>query len=375
MHFPKLPDASYLDSGDVIVVYSCQIIITLLSFGVAFFTTIWCLYFLSRIRELSRKIHYLKKQTEERCYEELTNAKVDYIKYIFIAAICFFEVFPFYFVLILVIIFNIYQQQPINNCPGGNYLIEEIYNYSYIRVLLAMEIASVVIYMSLVHILTSYLSHTYETKRIITLTRRDKVLISCLLIQLVVIGISTVSFHVFLFVLLSLALFLFPIHLCLYVKYSRRLYMLLKRRRLDAWFEDPDSYKKLVGMCKEYKTGSILYTVCIVCFSCLLLSIYTFSFIRMLLHDPCMLNEIFFNLDSVWLSYVYKNNTQGVDIIFRIYDVSINIFGVFAVSLFVFYHLYICCGAVARMVKRRRAFKKYTGIRSGDLFRPLIGTK
>ena len=40
---------------------------------------------------------------------------------------------------------------------------------------------------------------------------------------------------------------LFPIHLCLYVKYSRRLYMLLKRRRLDAWFEDPDSYMILIS--------------------------------------------------------------------------------------------------------------------------------
>ena len=69
----------------------CESISILPGFGIIILATIWCLYFLSRIRELRKKIHCLKKQTEE-WYEELTNAKVDYIRSVFIAAICFFEV-------------------------------------------------------------------------------------------------------------------------------------------------------------------------------------------------------------------------------------------------------------------------------------------
>ena len=56
------------------------------------FGTIWCVYFLFRINVLRKKVYYLKKQTNERCLDELKNAKVDYIKSIFIAAISASEV-------------------------------------------------------------------------------------------------------------------------------------------------------------------------------------------------------------------------------------------------------------------------------------------
>ena len=145
-----------------------------------FLATIWCLYFLSRIRELNKKIHYLKKQTEERCYEELTNAKVDYIKSIFIAVICFFEIIHFLNIFVL----NFTTKYL--NCTA-RFAILDLYHHTEARVLLAMYVASILLYTSLIHILTSYLCHAYAEKRIITLTRRDRVLIFCLLIQLVVL--------------------------------------------------------------------------------------------------------------------------------------------------------------------------------------------
>ena len=346
----------------------------ILSVGILFFATVWCLYFLSRIRELSRKIHYLKKQTEERCYEELTNAKVDYIKSIFIAAICFFEVIHFLSIFVLEFSKKIFEKHPVNNC-NASFGILDLHHYTEARVLVAVYVASLLLYTSFIHILTSYLCHAYAEKRIITLTRRDKVLISCLLIQLVVIGISTVSFHVFLFVLLLLVISLYPIHLCLYVKYSRRLYMLLKRRRLDAWFEDPDSYKKLVGMCKEYKTGSILYTVCIVLIIITSISASVLSFLQVSIKHPCVLNLIFFNSDYQLLTSFYKKYTFPIDLFFKYtFGICLNLFAVFAYFSFFLLHVLIAYGVARRLIKRRRDYRRYTGTRS-VIHQPLIGRK
>ena len=359
IHFPKFPNESYfMNSFDIIVVYTCQVLICLLGFGITLLTTVWCVYFLSRVREIGRKIHYLKKQREERCYEELINAKVDYIKSIFIAAISALESFVLWFILLLMVIaFNSIPQQTIANCPGGLYFVEEIYHYTLVRGLLALEISSLLIYTSLIHILTSYLSHAYAIKRVISLARRDKVMLAWLFIQLIVIWISIAHWRAFISIIIIIAICLFPIHLCLYIKYSRSLYLLLKWRRLDAWFEDPQSYKRLDGMCKEYKTGSILYVISLISFAITLIGVCFKSIFKMILYQHCMLNEILFDLDIKWLN-VSSENKHFVDIGFRVYDVVYNIFALISVSMFILYHLFIWKEAVKRFLKKRSVYKK-----------------
>ena len=357
-----------------IFILSCQFIIAVLFVGIMFFATVWCLYFLSRIRELSRKIHYLKKQTEERCYEELTNAKVDYIKSIFIAAICFFEIVKFVNFIILVVSIHIDKNDTsAPNCTNIKFILGSSYNSYFIRGLMAMEVSSILLYTSLIHILTSYLCHAYAEKRIITLTRRDKVLISYLLIQLVVMWISIVYWRVFLIIVPIMILTLFPIHLCLYVKYSRRLYMLLKRRRLDAWFEDPDSYKKLVGMCKEYKTGSILYTVSIVLIAMTFFGIIILKFTDLLFRKHSQLDCIF-HTDLLFLVQTYREYNLIYKTFKTIILVSYNIFAVLATFSFFLLHVLIAYGVVRKLVKRRRDYRRYTGTRS-VIYQPLIGRK
>ena len=349
----------------------CERISILPGLGILFLATIWCLYFLSRIRELSRKIHYLKKQTEERCYEELTNAKVDYIKSIFIAAICFFEVSSFVCFCLGIAEHNLLiikeKENKLYNCSNVN-VIENFKNFTFTRILFAMDVSSLLLYTSLVHILTSYLCHAYAEKRIITLTRRDKVLISYLLIQLVVIGISIVYWRAFVFTALMMITTLFPIHLCLYVKYSRRLYMLLKRRRLDAWFEDPDSYKKLVGMCKEYKTGSILYTVSIVLIIIGIFLIVTVNLVETVFTAPCVLNLVFFNIKFNWLHKTYQKHEALIEIFFNISKIILSFFGVCMIVFVFALHFYILYKAIKRLWKRRIAYKNCTR----EMYRPLL---
>ena len=369
MHFANL-------SPDGIIVVLCQIIIAVLCFGIVFFTTIWCVYFLSRVRQLSRKIHYLKKQTDERCCEELTNAKVDYVKSMFIAGIAISESFPFWFVFALVIVFNLIPQQPIGNCPGGNYLIEEIYHNYFVRGLLALELSSVLVYTSLIHTLTAYLSHAYAEKRVIRLTRGDKVLLLWLLLQLIALWISIAYWRAFILCMLALVIYLFPIHLWLYSKYSRRLYQLLKRRRLDAWYEfDPQPYKRLDGMCTEYRTGSILYISCIVTFAVLLIAIFFGGFVRTLLYDTCMMEKILFDINLNWINVSSQNQHKSIEIGFRVFAVVLNILALLSLCMFILYHLSIGIKAAKRFLKKQRIYKDYTGIRSDEMYRPLIGSK
>ena len=348
----------------------CESISILPGFGIIILATIWCLYFLSRIRELKKKIHCLKKQTEER-YEELTNAKVDYIRSVFIAAICFFEVSSLICFCLGGVEHNLLiireKENKLYNCSNVN-LIENFKNFTFARILFVMDVSSILLYTSFIHILTSYLCHAYAEKRIITLTRRDKVLISCLLIQLVVMWISIVYWRAFIFIVPIMTMALFPIHLCLYVKYSCRLYMLLKRRRLDAWFEDPDSYNKLVGMCKEYKTGSLLYIVSIVLIIIGIFLIVTVNLVETVFTDPCVLNLVFFNIMFNWLKKAYHKHKALIERFFNISDIIFHLFGV-CMFVFVFaLHFNILYKAFKRLWKRRIAYKNCTR----EMYRPLL---
>ena len=346
--------------------YVIDIFTTTAVLGIVFLATVWCLYFLSRIRELSRKIHYLKKQTEERCYEELTNAKVDYIKSIFIAAISASEVLE-YICVAVVGTFHIFVNVKTDNCPFPIAFSKELHSF---RVFMLLGVSCMIIFLSLSHILTSYLCHAYAEKRIITLTRRDKVLISCLLIQLVVMWISIANWRAFISIVPIMTMALFPIHLCLYVKYSRRLYMLLKRRRLDAWFEDPDSYKKLVGMCKEYKTGSILYTVCVIFLSTALAYALLLTGVQLVFRDTC-LGDVFKGTNTSKITEFGNEHPKFLDIMRDVYHISTNVVACIALWALLFVHLIILYKFVKKEFRKRNSHR----IHISDIHKPLIARK
>ena len=344
----------------------CGISIACCLAGIVLLATVWCVYFLSRVREIGRKIHYLKKQREERCYEELINAKVDYIKSIFIVAISAFEIITSISPIIVLRINNIDRKTKVNTCTG-DYLFVESYHYTFVRGLLALEISSLLIYTSLIHILTSYLSHAYAIKRVISLARRDKVMLAWLFIQLIVIWISIAYWRAFISIIIIIAICLFPIHLCLYIKYSRSLYLLLKWRRLDAWFEDPQLHKRLDGMCKEYKTGSILYIASVISFGIAIVFVTINGVMELVLTQTCFLN-LLFDSNPPWLQTVDSEFQSPIHVFFTIYRILYNLlFACVFVFLFAL-HLYIMWKAVKTLWKRRVAYKNG----AKEMYRPLL---
>ena len=241
---------------------------------------------------------------------------------------------------------------------------------------MVITLSGALIYTSLIHTLTSYMANAYGEKRVVRLGRREKLLLLLLFTQIAVVWLSALYWRAFVFIVLLAAITTFPIHIFFFIKYSRQLYTALKRRTLDAWFEDTQQHKKLKGMCHEYKCGSIVYAVCTVLIGLTVSLIPIGSFGRIVISANDCLNQLLdIQTDSDWLNGVYEKNKQTFSILGDITDISFNVFAVISVLFLFSLNVYILSQAVKRLVKRRRAYNTYTGTRTTELYRPLIGNK
>ena len=346
----------------------CLHIITGISvIGNIIFGSVWFVYYLFRINTLRKKVYYLKKQTDERCLEELKDAKVDYIKSIFIAAISAFEVLA-HLGITEIEIFLKYTK--VSNCSSTNRIdyLEYTYHYPVARTILSFIAATTIVFVSLIHILTSYLSHAYSEKRITNIMRRERVMFAWLFIQLVCVWCIIFYWPLFILTLPIMTVVALIGHLCLYWKYGRELYSVIRRRERDALFEDVHSHRKLSEMLKSYKNDAILYFVYIFLFtSAILLSIFSYT-LQALLFDDCSFQKyLHFNIHL--LSY---EENRAFHRISGIINNTLLMFGI--LSLF-FIYVFIMCRMIVRMFKRRAAMKKPTRFSRNTLYQPLIGNK
>ena len=352
----------------------CQLIIVTLIFPITLLVLVWGIYFACRIREFGKKVHYLKKQTDERCQEELTNARVELIKSIFLTVICLTEVFEFVYGIISIIIHYNTPSKKIK-CPGYS-VANEIRSDPFIRYSIAISVSCILIYTSLIHILTSYMANAYAVKRVVKLSRREKLLFLLLFTQLAVVWLSVIEWKAFVIILLLAAITVFPIHIFFFFKFSRKLYTSLKRRTLDAWFEDTQQHERLKRMCREYKRYTICYGVSIVMIGLTLCLRLIETSTQMVFKDSCWLDELLgVNKSFHWLNDVYKQNNQTFDIFKDVYKISYNVFAVFSVFSLFLLNASILYNAIMRLYRRRRAYNSYTGTRFTEMNRPLIGNK
>ena len=340
--------------------------------GTTLFAFVWFLYFVCRVWQSSKKVHYLKKQTNERCREELTNARVDHYKNMFICFICLAELIGGVDVFITTgLLSTVYSSPvPITGCEVPSHsIVEMIFHYKFVRVCILVGVSSCLIYMSLVHTLTSYMANAYAKKRVVKLSRREKLLLLLLFTQLVVIWLSVFHWRVFIVLLTLVLSCMFPFHLFIFYKYSRELYSAIRRRTLDAWFEDTELHRRLDGMRKEYYRSSIAYALSVILFTILLGTIVLVTFFQSFYNHPCTLNQLFHT--NLTLLNGFKDTTRySINVSFEyIRDLCI----LCVVSWVLVLHLYILGQAGYRQIKRRIAYNRYTGIRRTELYRPLIG--
>ena len=351
-----------------------QILLVCLGLAITFLALIWCVYFLRRASGLSSKIHQLKKQTDERCLDELKNARVDFIKSIFIAAISASEIIPSILALGFYGLPNIIDRSLVNNCSTNTYF-DYSYNVPIYRAFPVAFVSSLIITLSLVHILTSYMTHAYSQQRIITLTYQEKLLFVWMLIELIVVWASIGNWKAFLFTLPIVLAILLSSHLYLYCTYSRRLYRLLKWRRLDAWFEDRDSFRKLDRMCKDYRRGTILYVISISFIATLFIYISLEELFERLLVNPCIITEVF-GRNFNFLNNFYKEHNQAWDIVLRIIGKPIiNSLALIVLLIQFSIHFSILYQMVWRIKQRNKALKnlKFNIVDRSLIYQPLVG--
>ena len=344
------------------------------SLGTTLLAVVWLLYFLFRVSESSKKVHYLKKQTDERCRDDLTNARVDYIKNIFIALICLSEVVGGVDIIVDAVLYGIIYapSMPITGCTESSHsIIETTFHFKFYRVCLLVGLSSFLVHTSLIHILTSYMVNAYAEKRVVKLGRRAKLLLLLLFTQLALMWLSVFYWRLFVLTICIVLISVFPIHLVLFYKYSHKLYLALKRRTLDAWYEDAELHKRLEGMRKDYYRSSIVYALSVLLFGISWGGLISVSFFQGFYNHPCILNYLFFtNRNRTWLHGIFDKSKYNINVSV---DFVISLVCLFAFSCLLALHLYILGQAVYRQIKRRRAYNRYTGIRRTELYRPLIG--
>ena len=330
--------------------------------GNIIFGTVWCVYFLFRIKVLRKKVYYLKKQTDERYFDELNNAKVDYIKSIFIAAISISEVM-FHLGFGAGSILQGIVKMP--NCTEETYQFKLSYHSQAYRVNLAFIVTSIIMFVSLIHILTSYLSHAYSEKRITNIMRRERVMFAWLFIQLVCVWCSIFYWPLFILTFPTMAVIALIGHLCLYWKYGRELYSVIRRRERDALFEDVQTHNKLFKMLKSYKNDAILYFV------------YIFSFTVVLMTElSTYIIWIFFRGDILVKKYFHLNFHNQIKGEYVRYGRLIDLLLVITITVpLLLIHISIMYKLIVRMFRRRAAMNKPTRFSRSTLYQPLIGNK
>ena len=320
--------------------------------GTSILALLWTVYFLYRARELSKKIHYLNKQTDERCEEELTNAKVDYVKSIFIAVISLMEIPSIYLTMTTVAFKHVLpQHRPNTYCLTST--VQRIHDYTQFRVVGAAGLSSIVVIVSLIHTLTLYLAGAYGANRVVRITRGVKMLLIFMLIQILFVWGSVLHWLAFIFVSIATGLVLFTTHLVVYCKYSSRTYLMFTRRRLDAWYEDQHLYKHLDTMCRDYRNGKRLYLSLIVCVSLGLIYALAITVAKSVVKNGCVIKE-FSLMDYMWVS---KLNSY---LFFRILDDMIMMCMTSLLLLFLFIiHITIVCRIIRREMRQRKMYKSY----------------
>ena len=312
------------------------------------------IYYLNRINILNKKLHFLTKQTDQRCLEEWRNSRVDYIKSIFVTLISAFEMFPYLIIpAAIVIANNINGELKPENCSK---IVENISHCTIFRAMIALGASVIILNISLVHTLTFYLCHAYSVKRNIRFTIRDGLQLVWVIPLIFIIWISIISLEAFIITLLISGSIGIIGHLYLNYKYTRRLYRTLRVRRLDAWFEDIRAFKEIDQMCREYRIGSILYFAFFLLV--IILGIYELGFLLIfaLLKNDCFI--ISFGVDLKVFHSFYLQNRYTMNILDQIFLNLIPSFICMLVFIFFFsLHLFIIFQASKRMIRRYKIMK------------------
>ena len=334
------------------------------SFGVVILGGLWCVYYIHHAVKVKRKIRALKRCTEHFERESYINGVTEYKKSIFIVIISFTESWLHVFYWEIISDQFIYFHS-INRTHGFlNLSLEKSLSFDF---LITVSLSLFILMSSLVCVLTSYLTKAYGTNRETKL--KEKKLFIWMFLQLfvgwglcLIPKTRTIGLPLY-------ALWVFIGQIFVYIRVSKGLYFVLRRRREDAYFEDRELHTKMVRMCKSFKHGAIAYIAVLVLF----LSELTAEIVKHIFID-------IFIKENFLYGYIDPLETVSEDsskIILRHLRIYLHLLSKMIAMLMLFFSLMAHLSVVVKAIMRGFQRKKYlrdqiNGV--NNMFRvPLIG--
>ena len=324
------------------------------------FGLVWCAYYIKHLMIVKRKIKAIRASNDSNDRDKYINAKIDYKKTIFIIIISFTESWlnVLYWSLSA---FSIKHSE----VPRFTGLIEKDVVFN-LTIIISMTVF--IVLSSSVCILTSYLAKAYGTKREIKLKERYLFiwLVTQILIGMLVSLIPKVKSELIPLYLLCIMV----IHIIMYLRLARKLHLVLRMRRIDAYFEDQQQHKQMVRMCRDFKYGAILYTATI--FMWLIeLSVAIVSYLFQGIFKKTNFLHETLHVKDPFHSFKRDHNKLVNDI--NTFLQSLQTFvAMLMLCLSCMIHIYIVFGVVYRSYKRKQEINMQMRNVRNMLYRPLI---
>ena len=247
-------------SGIHITIYVFTFINLILSLVIMGLGSLWLVYYVRKSYFVTLKIRSYKDPRNHNQNEILTNCKVEFVKSTLISIISFLEINMHLTIWVWSVVKSFYWYEKNDK--------DEHNSGDYVRIISAsLPLILITLVGSLVCILTSYLSKAYSVKREVEF--REKVLFFWIFVQLVPIicfipVLKHLGFEHLKFFHRVFYICVFVNQIVVYSVLSRKLYLKLVWRKMDAYFEDITLHRKLIKMCRDFKRGSILYLVALI---------------------------------------------------------------------------------------------------------------
>ena len=304
---------------------------------------VWFVYFINNTLLIRKKINYLKHNTHSYKLDRLINALIDYYKSILIVSILFFEILSYLF-LIIQGVYGIESQSPNMSCVIS-FPFDLAYTNIPFRLLLEPSlIICFYISLSLIIILTSYLSKALSNQEI-KVRENSKFIWICIETGCILLIHSIWKLYVILGLVVPVLGF---IKLFVLFKYIRRLRRVLKDNYVNAHFGSQRYLEaNLRRMHSQYIHASRAVFIYACVYIALSATVCVLSRIRLLITSDCVLELLAGSNSS--LKYTYVSNLFTWTVIFRLSNIIQNLFLLALILVMVILHL----GIFVRLARLR----------------------
>ena len=338
-----------------VVTVSFEILLCIATSFIVFLNIIWCGYFFYNCIELRKRIRYLSLPKQD-CTDRLLNSQVAYVKSKFIVAICLVELFPLFSTP-----FTIKYDSTLvgathwndSNCTG----LDNLMKNPVFRLQVAVSVYSLLALFWLLIGLNNYLTKAYGTNRI---TKFHAPLLRIELLVSGIISILAIPMWELFLIITPIIVLIMGIQIFLMFNSSKLLYVVIKRRCMDALFESKEEHLRLERMRKSYFRSTIMVILYQSVLFCAAVYAVTYNTFIWVISSAC------FYSFGMHKEFEFRINSWPVH-----NDLFLTLIALVLMLILLMMHLMIVKHCVVKIMQRRKLYRSA----EGGLNQPLIGEK